>query len=365
MRVLYDYQAFAAQRAGGVSRYFTELMREWGRQEAVEAEVLAPLSINQHLRDARRGGVPGICGRQAPCGWGPHPALSLANRLGFWAATQGRSWDLYHPTYYNTLRPCPCFKKNAVTVFDMAHERFPGLFRGGDPTSRRKRLMLERADGIICISEATRRELVALWGEPGARVEVIPLATRIGAVAAVPFAHPRPYWLYVGMRGGYKDFAVLLDAWAETRALAETDVVCFGGGPFDPAERRELDRRGLASRVHQLPGDDAVLRGLYEAALALVYPSRYEGFGLPPLEAMTTGCPVIAADGGSVPEVVGPGGLLFPAGRVEALSGALQKVMADGTLRRSLVDAGFRQAKLFSWEATAERTRQFYGRVLG
>ncbi|MEI7437332.1 MAG: glycosyltransferase family 1 protein [bacterium] len=364
MRVLYDYQAFGAQRAGGVSRYFVELLREWRRSGTVNPELIVPLSVNCHLADARTElGAIGH-GLQLPSAWRPGPALALVNRVLFAAATLGRGWDLYHPTYYNDLWPAPRARRRVVTVFDMTHERFPHLFAAHDPTATRKRLAIQAAHGIICISETTRRDLVEITGVAAENTTVIPLATHIGEVRAAPFSHPRPFWLFVGARGGYKKFSVLIEALAGMPALNETDVICFGGGRFTEVEHRLLAAHALTARVRWVAGDDALLRGAYDHALALVYPSCYEGFGLPPLEAMTLGCPVVATNSSSLPEVVGKGGILIPPDQLPALSDALVSLAQNSALRSALVTAGLKQATRFSWKNCAAQTAAYYRRVL-
>ena len=364
MRVLYDYQAFGAQRAGGVSRYFVELLREWRRGGAVSPELIAPLSVNCHLAEARAELGVLVHSLQMPAAWRPEPALALANRVLFAAATFGRAWDLYHPTYYNALWPAPRARRLVVTVFDMTHERFPDLFPTHDPTAARKRLAIQAAHGIVCISEATRHDLVEITGVAVEKTTVIPLATRIGEAAAAAFSHPRPFWLFVGARGGYKNFDMLIEALAGAPALNETDAVCFGGGALTEVERRLLAAHGLTTRVRWVTGDDALLRGAYEHALALVYPSRYEGFGLPPLEAMTLGCPVVATTGSSLPEVVKEGGVMIPPDDVLALADTLVSLAHNSAERSCLVTAGLQQAARFSWTNCAAQTAAFYRKVL-
>jgi glycosyltransferase involved in cell wall biosynthesis len=365
MRVLYDYQAFGAQRAGGVSRYFVELMQEWESVSGIEAELIAPLSVNTHLKEAYAREVRTLQGIHVPAGWGPSSVLSLMNRAFFSVSTLGQAWDIYHPTYYNCLWPSPRARRKVVTVFDMTHELFPSLFHKTDPTIQRKRTMVESADGVICISDSTRRDLLALTEVSPSKTTIIPLATRILQIPPAPFRFRRPYWLFVGARGGYKDFSVLLEAVATTPELRnETDIVCFGGGSFSPAEQRNLVRFGMRDRVHQVAGQDALLRGAYENAIALVYPSRHEGFGLPPLEAMTVGCPTITVNGSSLPEVVGDGGVQIPVGDIGALIVAMERLLCDSRHRWAVQEAGRTRARRFSWAETALQTQAFYQKVL-
>ena len=364
MKILFDYQAFANQVAGGVSRYFVELIGELGCIEGVEPTLCAPFSVNVHLRQAGGGGGK-WAGVHLPPRWKSNPAMCFVDQLYFRLLFGMQAWDVYHPTYYKMMKRSVRARAHVVTVFDMTHERFPEMFDQADPTCRRKRMMVRDADGIICISEATRRDLIRWSGVEESRTTVIPLASRIGQVVATPANRSGPYWLFVGGRDGYKDFRMLLEVLQANKALASFDLLCFGGGAVTEAEGALLHRYGLTSRVQFIAGDDSVLRGAYEGAVALIYPSRHEGFGLPPLEAMTVGCPVIAANASSLPEVVGEAALLIPPGDAEALAKAMERIMNAQEYLSALVTKGRERASTFSWQRTACDTVQFYKKVTG
>lgn len=151
-----------------------------------------------------------------------------------------------------------------------------------------------------------------------------------------------PFLLYVGSRGGYKNFERMLRAVALNPALKKSiDVVAFGGGPFNSVEHALIATLGFGpNAVRQVGGGDAVLGGLYARARAFVYPSVYEGFGLPPLEAMAHDCPVVSSNSSSMPEVVGDAGAYFDPLDVQAQSEAIASVVFDETRRNALVAAG-------------------------
>jgi glycosyltransferase involved in cell wall biosynthesis len=246
-----------------------------------------------------------------------------------------------------------------ITVMDMIHERFPDAFVPSDPTSKRKRFAVSHVDGIICPSVHTSRDLQSLLKVPEQKIRVIPLglAAFPAAMDTPPKQIDRPYLLYVGDRRAYKDFNLLLDAYLESATLHQTfALVCFGGGAPTRTEYERTKRRHVAF----LSGSDTLLSTLYRNATALIVTSRYEGFGFPPLEAMQFGCPVLASDGGSLPEIMGEAGLFFHATERDDLSAKLTNLIDDRDLRYRLIAAGKTRAAEFTWDRTALATRTLY-----
>ncbi len=174
---------------------------------------------------------------------------------------------------------------------------------------------------------------------------------------------PGPYFLYVGQRSGYKNFARLLNAYASLpRIRNEFDLISFGTNAFTPQEKEAIHSLGLdPMRVRHLSGDDASLAYLYRKATAFVYPSLYEGFGLPPLEAMSLGCPVLCSNTSSMPEVVGDAGLFFDPLDSEAIRQAMESVASSLELRRDLISRGTQRVKSFSYDRCAAETLAVYG----
>jgi glycosyltransferase involved in cell wall biosynthesis len=143
-------------------------------------------------------------------------------------------------------------------------------------------------------------------------------------------------------------------------------VVAFGGGAFTPAESERVCALGLRpEQVRHMDGTDSLLHRLYHQASALVYPSLYEGFGLPPLEAMARGCPVVSSKTSSMPEVVGDAGELVDPGIPESIAAGIERVVFDSDRRQSLVRSGYERYRVFSWKRCAEETRQVYRRFAG
>jgi glycosyltransferase involved in cell wall biosynthesis len=173
-------------------------------------------------------------------------------------------------------------------------------------------------------------------------------------------ADAEPYFLYVGGRDEYKDFPVLLAALAEMKDPPRPHLFAVGGGKWSRSESAAIVRLGLTDRVTHVTVDDEELRGYYAHALALVVTARAEGFGLPVLEAMASGCPVISSSGGALPEVAGGAALHFEPGNAAQLVDHLRATAKDGGVRQELIRAGRRRASEFSWEATARALAEVY-----
>lgn len=180
------------------------------------------------------------------------------------------------------------------------------------------------------------------------------------------FSYRKPFLLYVGSRGGYKNFAGLLKAVSTSKKLkAAFDIITFGGGKFTQKEKKMLTALGFDNQqIRQTSGDDHILAKLYKNATAFIYPSLYEGFGIPPLEAMACRCPVISSNSSSMPEVIGVAGEFFNPTSIEDMACAIEKVVFSESRMRELKEKGQDRLKLFSWEKCAKETLEVYKKVI-
>jgi glycosyltransferase involved in cell wall biosynthesis len=168
--------------------------------------------------------------------------------------------------------------------------------------------------------------------------------------------------LYVGLRGGYKNFERLLQAVACSKSLRDDfDVVAFGGGSFNTAELALIQRLNFApNQIRQNSGSDQSLSEAYSAATAFVYPSIYEGFGLPPLEAMAHSCPVVSSNTSSMPEVIGDAAEYFDPLSLDDIASAIERVVLSNALTQSLIERGRLRAQRYTWKACAAQHLQLY-----
>jgi glycosyltransferase involved in cell wall biosynthesis len=296
--------------------------------------------------------------------------------LGLPALLQISPVDVFHGTNYCVplLAPCP----TVVTIHDLSLLAQAATHEARNVARGRRRLpiMARRATMIIAPSDWTRREIVSRLGLRAERIRVIPEAAR-ASMRPRPAAEcrgvldkhglRRPYLLYVGTIEPRKNLLTLLRAYDDLlRATAHRPqlALCGGRGWLDEEVFQLVARLRLQEMV-RFTGyvDDTDLPALYSAAEVFIYPSLYEGFGLPPLEAMACGAPVITSDAASLPEVVGEAGLMTPPRDARALTQALAGLLDDAALRQHFSRAGLEQAARFSWERTADQTQAVYDEV--
>lgn len=279
--------------------------------------------------------------------------------------------DLFHGVH--SVVPVSCPVPSVVTVHDLAFIRFPQTFRAYNRIylDVATRLSVRRAARILVVSEHTRREVIGLLGVAPERVVVTPNAVREHfrppdpAVLETFRARkglPEHFVLYVGTLEPRKNLTTLLEAYAEVAQQQAAPLLVGGGkGWLYDAVFQRLEALGLRERVRFVGYlDEAELPLWYAAATVFVFPSIYEGFGMPPLEAMACGTPVVASNTSSLPEVVGDAGLTVSPYDPAALAEAISRLLDDADLRQELRERGLRQARAFSWRVTAERTLAAY-----
>lgn len=363
MRIAFDSQAFCLQRTGGISRYFCRLAAELAQHNETVA-VFAPLYRNSYLAQLPQALVHGYGVKN----YLPKTA-NLMVRLNAQVATRAiRSWcpELVHETYFSARPALHGKHPTVLTVFDMISE-LPEFSAASNQSLHDsvKYQAIQRADHVICISEATRFDLIRLFGVASDKISVVHLGCDVvnesPSTIQNSFAS-RPYLLYVGLREGYKNFSGFLRAVASSqRLMQEFDVVAFGGGAFTQTENGLMRELGFgATQVQQRSGDDVSLSHAYRHAAAFVYPSLYEGFGLPPLEAMAQSCPVVSSHTSSMPEVIGAAAEYFDPTDLDQLSSAIEKVVFDADRRAELIGSGRQRVTDFTWASCANKTAEVY-----
>lgn len=251
-----------------------------------------------------------------------------------------------------------------AVAYDLTHERlahrFPGVWDADYRAAMRRHY--RRADRVLAISEQTRRDAVELYGLNPDRVSVVHLGVDRAAYFPVPdrpavpgLPADAPYLLYVGKRYPYKNWPGLLAGFARSKARTDCYLVA-AGGPLGPDERAAVEKLGVGDRVRAAANPDLpALRALYSHAAGFVYPSLYEGFGLPLLEAMACGCPVLASDLPVFREVAGDAAAYFDPDDPDAVAAALPTVLGEDA-RRSLVASGVARCESFTWNRCAAET---------
>jgi glycosyltransferase involved in cell wall biosynthesis len=365
MKVYFDYQIFSWQIYGGISRYFVEVIRCLKKQDNCEPTILAPIYINEYLNQLdTEHHVTGIKFPVFPRTGRIIQALSqLCTRLILLFSKP----DIYHETYYLDKQLAPSGVKVVLTVYDMIHERFPEQFLSNDKTSKQKLSATTRADHIICISEHTKKDLMEIFKIPQEKISVVYLGVSFNEYKQLgksSLVTDKPFLLYVGSRSGYKNFDKFLSAYATSNLSNQFDMVAFGDGDFNKKELLQIGTYNLKDKVHHVSGSDELLSKYYSQAEVFVYPSLYEGFGIPPLEAMHFKCPVACSFTSSIPEVVGDAACLFDPNDEASIVDAINSITANNDFKHDLIAKGENRVKQFTWDKCAYQTLDVYRKLM-
>jgi glycosyltransferase involved in cell wall biosynthesis len=304
---------------------------------------------------------------------------SLREQFSVPLALQRARVDLFHAPHYvvSPLTRCPF----VVTIHDCIHLRFPEYLPNRmAPVYAHQMMALSarRARRILTVSQASKRDILHYFGVPPTKVEVIynalderladpPSADDLERVRQ-RFLLTAPFVLYTGNIKPHKNLDRLIEAFALVRRQTDNLKLLIIGDAISkyPNLRRLVHRHQLHRDVRFLGFvPDATLAALYRMAAVFVFPSLYEGFGLPPLEAMASGTPVITSNVSSLPEVVGDAALLIDPLRPDQIAAAIQRILSDDALRADLVRRGRERARAFSWDRSVARVRDVYAELVG
>lgn len=363
LRVHFDGTAFMQHRRSGISRYFAELIAAYDADPALGVEPLTPYRFmtNVHARGTQRRFVSLPLPRRVR-----EPALDRLNRRHRPGVVT--TADVAHfPLYDAALLHEAEHTRSVTTVYDFTFEVFPDLFGDVQEDLVVKRRFLEACDVLVCISEATRRDLHRFHPDLDKPVLVTPLAVSeefFGASDRPVKGLPDRYLLHVGNRAEHKNIDLVLQAF-QRLSSGDPDLQLVLSGQGLPDEEAKLRELGIQDRTKVLRISDADLPAAYRHALAFVFPSRYEGFGLPLVEAMAAGCPTLVSDTPALLEVAGDAADVVSPDDVDGAVTALQRLIGDTSYAEARRTSGRRRAREFTWRRTAELTVPAYHRAAG
>lgn len=356
MNIFFDSKISSIQQRGGISRMVFELMRSLDNKKDVKKIFYRGLYVDRY--DYQKEWFKKYYALKAP-GFLGGRALNFLDDMGSKVVYGLNATDglIYHSFYHRV----PKNKKGPLVVhaYDMIQE----LFYHMPKAVEFKKKSFVAADLIIAISESTKNDLCRLYSINSDKVVVAHLGVdEIFFKGGTEYTNKRPYILYVGGRYyGYKNFDLLLDTFINKKYFLDFDLVLVGGEKELTSEQKlKVKQAGQGDWLIHEFGDDEILAGIYKNASVFIYPSLYEGFGIPPLEAMAAGCPVVASNASSIPEVVGDAGLLFDPKDANDLAEKIEKVINDKSLAADLILRGKNRAKEFTWDAMAEKVYQEY-----
>lgn len=368
IKVLYDFEAFSMQRYGGITRYFSELIVRISEYNDISVLLYMGLNINEYGLEKKIQTV-GLS-KKIPFIPKTKFLVTKLQKPLFEKFRKKTNYDLLHQTYYNDYRKL-ANKKRIITVHDFTHEYYPQYFSMLDKTIVNKKKAVFDADAVICISNSTKNDLLNFYGSDlEEKIKVIyhgnSFEDFLKGKQNIGEFQKEKFILFVGERYFYKNFQILFKAFCNSDFLKSNYVIkCFGGKPFSHKEKQNFTKYKVDSKILHITGNYLQLAEQYKKASVLVYPSYYEGFGIPLVEAMSLGTPVIASNRSSLPEVGGDAVMLFNPDNDEELKEKLETVLQDPELKKNMIEKGFNRAKQFSWNKCAEETYKLYKEVYG
>jgi len=372
MKIFFDHKIFVNQNYGGPSRYFLNLVKNLNYIENVNAKIFAPLHINKHLsshntNDKHFSHKIFLAEKISNYNFFKKKLMTVNNIINRHLINKFKP-DILHTTYYND----DLFSKNikfVVTVYDLIHEIFQNEY-GYIKEIYNKKKILERADHIICISESTKNDLINYYNIPIEKISVVYLGMNLtyNSQKSKIFSNTlikKNFFLYVGKRNKYKNFYGLLEALnLNKKIFINHQLVLFGGGKITNDEiKKILDLNLDPKNIIQLNGDDNLLKTLYQNSEFFIYPSKYEGFGIPILESFSQHCPVLCSNTSSFPEVAGNAAIYFDPNDYSSISECIDKIISSKKIKDYYIKKGLDRLKLFSWKKCAVETKNIYNNL--
>ena len=380
MRVLYDHQAFTLQKYGGVSRCFVELYKNLSKE--VNAQILVHECDNVYLNAI--GFHPKgyhfrhfICPWHFPGKYRLHIMADIFRKHKFYPdyninyvfeELRKGDFDIFHPTYYSDyFLPYLNGKPFVLTIHDMIPELYPQYYGQDDFQIVMKRKLAPLAEAIIAVSENTKQDIIRILGIPKEKIHVIYHGSSLSKVKETSRPFPYPYILYVGARWTYKNFIPFVKSIAPILKRRKDLYVICTSSDFVYEENALFEELGIENRIiHQWIENDDDLYALYHHALCFVYPSEYEGFGIPILEAYQADCPVILNRRSCFPEIANDAALYFD---MDANHNNLAEIM-DSFLEMNrndkevLLKKQRQRLSIFSWKQSAKQLTKVYHSII-
>lgn len=357
MKIVFDQQIFTLQRFGGISRSFVELSHHLNLLSGIRSKIIAPFHFNKHLLTSSPSS--GVYLPKSTDKFGFNKKVRTLGKRVSNLAIERFNPDFIHETFYDSESfPYPDYPV-VTTIQDLIREKLGVEKLKID----KKQKCIERAQLIICISESTKNDLLEYYSPDPEKVHRVYLGVNkfFFQEDLSKGKNRKPTILFVGNRFGYKNWEFLVNAFAKSEPLKNNfEVVCFGGGRLKIEELDLLKRLNISNKVKFVDGSDVELRDNYSNSACFVYPSLFEGFGLPIVEAMASGCPVVVSDIPVFHESAGPAAEYFDPKDINSLIHSLETILFNTQKLDQMRISGFSHAKNFTWMETARNTVSAY-----
>lgn len=352
MKILYDHQILS-QKFGGISRYFYELASIL-REKGDEIDVSCLFTKNAYFKNYFKFKRPEKNNKYVLV---LNALYSKLHRL--------KKYDIIHPTYYETFVLEGYKGKIVTTVHDMIYEIYN--IQDGSNTIENKKEHIYKSDKIIAVSNNTKKDILKFYPDiPEDKIVVVYHGNSLKPNnKPITFDLPKKYILFIGARDAeYKNFTNFIKACAPLlNEDKELSILC-GGSKFNKKELELFKELNIEDRVSSHFFEDYEAYHMYKNALCFVYPSIYEGFGIPLLESMASSCPVVCSDASCFPEIAKDGAVYFNGEDVNDMMAKIKYVIYDENKRQELIKRGLEIEKDFSWEKCALETRKVYEDLL-
>ena len=362
MKILFDYKIFYQQEYGGISNYFYNLGKQLLNLHIdikfnclmYRSKYLANLPVN-NFRGYDVSFMPGKL----------NPLLEKINKKYFEKTYSKSNFSIIHETYYS--KHTFGNVKKVLTVYDMINELYPQNNNNSEEISNIKRESIDRSDHIICISESCKNDLIKLFKVDSSKITVTHLASDIRAEnILLKNKRYKDFVLYVGSRRGYKNFSSLIEVFSKSNYLKKNfKIAIYGGEKFSNEDDNILKKFNFSKDdIWIINSKKYSLKNIYSNVSLLVYPSLYEGFGLPLVEAMSCGCPIVCSDVGSLGEVGGAGLKYFDINDNHHMTYVIENILKSNETQEQLIDYGYHRSKKFSWKKCALETLNIYKNLI-
>ena len=368
MKILFDHKIFLLQKYGGISRYISKLNYNLNLKN-IDSKIISPISINKYLINTEKNQVVHFHLKKV---------YRFCNKLFNFYNDQFSNYyinkfkpNIIHRTYYKPGYTRYKFKKfiTVITVYDLIHEKFSKMYNLKNE-NKWKEKYLSQADHIICISRQTQDDLLKFYNINREKTSIVHLGSEFNLEAdkhlQFSLKKKQKFLLYVGDRKRYKNFKKFIHAFSLSRELQKNfKIVCCGSVKFTEDEKKYFKKINInLNDINYFEASDNLLAYFYKNATCLVFPSKYEGFGLPAIEAMSYGCPVIASDIKIFREILGENASYFDPDNEYDIKKILEENILSNDKLIQLSKNGFEHSKNYTWQKCADETLKVYKKII-